>query len=360
MVVAGGGTGGHIFPGLAVAEAVRERSGEVLFVGGGYGLEKKVVPAHGVPLATLPVRPLRGKGPRALLAFGVSFPYAVGRAWWELRRFDPDVVLGVGGYASVPVVVAARLRGVPVVLLEQNAVPGLATRVLSRWARVVCLAFSAARASLEGVPTELTGNPVRRFPVRPGPSPRTGFTLLVLGGSQGAHKINVAVREAARVLVREIRGFRLVHQTGEGDFSSVREAYRESGVEAKVVPFLEDMGDAYASADLVLCRAGATTLAELTVLGKPSILVPYPYAADDHQRANAEVLVRAGAAELILDRDLTPDRLVACVTGLASDPERLRSMAERALLLGRPDATERVVEVCERVARGADHVASVP
>jgi UDP-N-acetylglucosamine--N-acetylmuramyl-(pentapeptide) pyrophosphoryl-undecaprenol N-acetylglucosamine transferase len=344
VVVAGGGTGGHLFPGIAAAEALsRRRRCRITFVGSSRGIETRVVPKRGYPLRTLPVRALRGQGPLGFAAAALRVPASVGSAWKILGELRPDVLIGVGGYASAPAVVAARLRGVPTVLLEQNAHPGLTNRVLARFADRVCVAFPESAAYFPPAKTIETGNPVRP----PDEKPRTahgGFSILVFGGSAGAHRLNEVGVEAIARLERE--GLRVLHQTGEADLESVRRRYREHGIDADVRPFIDDMAAAYAAADLVVCRAGATTLAELTALGRPAVLVPYPYAADDHQRKNAESLVRRGAAAMILDRELTPEGLAGAIAQLREAPDRLAAMAAAARALGRPDAAERVVDVC--------------
>lgn len=355
MIVAGGGTGGHLFPGLAVAEQwAGEDAGRVLFVGSSAGIEARVIPRTRFAFQPLAIHGLRGRGLRGALELAVQLPAAVAGAWRAIGRFRADVVLGVGGYASFPVVVAAWLRRVPAVLLEQNARPGLANRVLGRLARRVCTTFAAANAYFPAGKVVVTGNPVRAFaPVAAAPAPRDGFALLVFGGSQGAHRLNVAMAAAAGRLAAAIPNLRIVHQTGAAERDAVAARYAEQGVAAEVVAFIDDMGAAYQQADLVICRAGATTVAELTVLGVPAILVPYPYAADDHQRANAAVLEAAGAGVLVLDAECTAERLVDEVTRLAGDPARRQAMRAAARRLGVPDAAARVVAACrEVVARG--------
>lgn len=349
MIVAGGGTGGHLFPGLAVAEHLRVGKGDdVLFVGSAFGIEARVIPRTAFPFRALTVRGLRGRGLRGVFQLAWQQPVAIGNAWRIVREFNADVIVGVGGYASFPIVFAAWLRRIPSVLLEQNAHPGLANRVLARIARRVCTTFPGAEKFLPAAKVVVTGNPVRPF-AQATPQARTGFSLLVFGGSQGARRINEALTAGVKALMSRIPGLQIVHQTGRDDLERTQQHYREAGIDAEVLGFIDDMGAAYARADLVICRAGATTLAELTALGKPSILIPYPFAADDHQRANAEVLVAAGAARMILDRDLTAETLVEAVTELAEDRSRLQAMGAAALTLGRPDAAQQVVAICREV-----------
>lgn len=350
MVIAGGGTGGHFFPGLALAEAVvADGSSSVFFIGSAHGIEARVTPRTGFPFRALDIRGARGGGARAALAFLLHLPAAVASARRILREYKPQLVVGLGGYGSVPVVVAARLCRVPSVLLEQNVRPGMANRTLARLSARVCANFAASAAYFPPGKTVHTGNPVRRLSV-PADEPRSGFTVFAFGGSQGAHTVNQAMVGAAEILKESVPDLRIVHQTGAADEGWVRTRYREMAIDAEVVPFIEDMGRAYGRADLVVCRAGATTLAELTALGKPSILVPYPYAADDHQRANAEVLVDAKAAEMILDAELTPATLARLVLRFVESRERLGEMGRAARALSIQDATQRVVEVCREVA----------
>ncbi len=350
MIVAGGGTGGHLFPGLAVADLVAGGAAQaVLFVGSASGIEARVVPQTRFGFRAIPISGLRGRGWRGSLRLAVQLPGAVARAWRIIGEFRTQIVLGVGGYASFPVVVAAWLRGVPSVVLEQNARPGLTNRVLGRLARRVCTTFPEANEYFPADRVALTGNPVRPL-TAPTERAGRGFTLLVFGGSQGAHRINQGVHEAAQMLREAIPDLSIIHQTGADDCDWLRERYAELGMDAEVREFIDDMGWAYHQADLVVCRAGATTIAELTALGKPAILVPYPFAADDHQRANASVLAAHGAGILLLDRDLTGARLATAVVDLAADRQRLAEMGAASRRLGVPDAAARVVRICRQVA----------
>ena len=350
MIVAGGGTGGHLFPGLAVAEAVAAQgNAQVLFVGSAYGIEATAIPRTQFSFRPLLIRGVRGRGWRGALAFAWQLPLALLRAWRIVAGFRPTLVLGLGGYGSVPVVLAAWVRRVPTVLIEQNVHPGFANRLLGHLARRVCTAFAESARFFPPGRAVQTGNPVRALRTDARPA-ENHFTLFVFGGSQGAHTINEAAVEAAQIVSEQLPGLRVIHQTGSADAEWVAERYRQQGVEAQVIPFVHDMASAYGQADLVVCRAGATTLAELAALGKPAILVPYPFAADDHQRTNAEMLVRQGAAEIILDAQLSGARLATSVLTLARERERLASMGEAARQLALPDAALRVVEVCRQVA----------
>ena len=349
MIVAGGGTGGHLFPGLAVAQAFAQRpDARVLFVGSSSGIEATAVPRTPFPFEPLAIHGVRGRGLGGALAFAWQLPVAVLRAWRIVGRFRPMLVLGLGGYGSVPVVLAAWMRRVPSVLLEQNVHPGLANRWLAHLARRVCTTFPDSTRFFPPGKAVQTGNPERELRAAVAPA-ENHFTVFVFGGSQGARTINRAAIGAAGQLRQQLPGLRLIHQTGAADVEWVTEQYREAGVTAEVVPFIHNMGDAYGRADLVICRAGASTLAELTAMGKPAILVPYPFAVDDHQRANAEVLVRNGAAQLIADAELTGERLARTVLDLAADRARLAAMSEAARRLAVPDAAARVLDVCLHV-----------
>jgi UDP-N-acetylglucosamine--N-acetylmuramyl-(pentapeptide) pyrophosphoryl-undecaprenol N-acetylglucosamine transferase len=351
VVIAGGGTGGHLFPGIALAEEVttRHHKNEVVFVGTERGLEARVVPQAGFPLELIDARGLKGMGIGRLLRGLLSLPVAFFQSWSILRRCRPDVVVGVGGYASGPVVLAAWLQRVPTVVQEQNALPGLTNKVLGKLARVVFIAFEEARRFFPAKKTQLIGNPIRRklmdnylrSSVR-----HDGFSLLIFGGSQGAKGINdrmIAALDGLKGLEGELK---ILHQTGKRDVEAVREAYRSKGFEAEVVEFIDDMSQAYAKADLVICRAGATSLAELTVCKKASILIPFPHAADNHQEVNAQAMVQSGAAVMFRESELTGANLAEQIRSLHDHPEKLRKMERAAALLGRPEAAKEMADVC--------------
>lgn len=361
--MAGGGTGGHLYPGLAVARELlaRDPSTIVTFAGTATGLEARVLPREGFPLDVIRSAGLKGKSPAAV-ARGVALllPGALD-AWRIVSRRRPDVVVGLGGYSSGPVVLAAALKGVPTLVLEQNAVPGLANRLLARVVDAAAVTYEEALPWFRGKGF-VSGNPVRPGfldRAEPGPAaPRAPgvVRLLVFGGSQGAHAINVAMVAAAPTLARHAPPLSIVHQTGDRDLALVREGYRQAGLEARVEPYLYDMDREMRAADLVVCRAGATTLAELTALGRPALLVPLPTATDDHQRRNAEALARRGAAEVLDQAGLTGDRLASRILALADDEARRRSMAEAARRAARPDAArviaDRVLALAARARRG--------
>lgn len=350
IVIAGGGTGGHFFPGLAVAEHLAgECAAIVSFVGSDDGIEARAAPARGFPFVAVRMLAFRGGGLRGTIRSLARLPVAVLAAARVLRTLAPDLVVGLGSYASVPVVLAARWLRVPVVLMEQNVVPGFANRLLGRFAERICTAFAQSAGYFPKGRTVQTGNPVRALTTDRKPAPQ-GFTVFAFGGSQGAHSLNIAMVAAVEELSERLPELQIVHQTGAADADFVAGAYRERGVRAEVYAFIDDMADAYGRADLVVSRAGASTLAELAALAKPAILVPYPVAADDHQRKNAEVVVQAGAALMILDRDLSGRSLAAAIEDLATDPRRRQAMAEAVAAFAAPDATERVVDVCRAVA----------
>jgi UDP-N-acetylglucosamine--N-acetylmuramyl-(pentapeptide) pyrophosphoryl-undecaprenol N-acetylglucosamine transferase len=322
----------------------------VLFVGHRGGLEERLLPREGFHFATVTVRALQGQSrvaqAMALGALGLGTLQALRLLW----RVHPHLVVGAGGYVMGPVVLAATLLHMPRVLMEQNLVPGLTVRGLARFAQRVFISFPESAAYLPGRPVEYTGTPVRQEVCQVGAAePREAdgdLHLLVFGGSQGAHRLNQAMMQAAPLLAALQPRLCLVHQTGLADAAAVTQAYAQAGLQAEVLPFLHDMADRYRWADLVLCRAGASTLAELTTCGKPAILVPYPYAADDHQRHNAMALQRQGAAQVILDAELTGARLYEVLEPLLRKPELLQQQASRSRALGRPQAADAIVTTC--------------
>ena len=355
ILIAGGGTGGHLFPGIAVAREVLRRQPDavITFAGTARGIEARAVPREGFALDLLRSAGLKATSLQAR-ARGVSLlPLSGVDAWRILSRRAPDVVIGVGGYSSGPVVLAAATRRIPTLLLEQNAVPGLTNRLLARVVSSAAVTF-ASTVGFFGGRGFVTGNPVRPefFDVAPeraaGP-PR----VLIFGGSQGAHAINVAMVAAAPGLAARSRGMEITHQTGERDLDLVKDGYRGAGVTARVEPFLFDMAREMKLADLVVCRSGATTIAELTASGRPAIFIPLPTAADDHQRVNAEVLVAAGAAELIGQHELTGERLADRIAALASDEGARHAMSAAARRLAHPDAAGAIAERVFELARKA-------
>ncbi|WP_426745381.1 undecaprenyldiphospho-muramoylpentapeptide beta-N-acetylglucosaminyltransferase [Myxococcus faecalis] len=351
VLIAGGGTGGHLFPGIALAEEVvtRHHANEVVFVGTERGLEARVVPREGYPLELVKVQGLKGKGFFSLLKALIALPLAFIESFRILARQKPDVVVGVGGYASGPVVLAAWLMGIPTAIQEQNALPGLTNKVLGKVVRVVFIAFEEARQFFPEKKVQLIGNPIRRKLMDNYLRSHVAhehFSVLVFGGSLGARGLNQRMLEALDSL-GDLKGeLRFVHQTGKNDLEMVRKGYQDKGFDAEVVEFIDDMSSAYAKADLVICRAGATTLAELTVCKKASILVPFPHATDDHQTVNARALVDAGAALMFQESELTGAKLAETLRALKAHPERLKGMEKKAALLGRPEAAKELADVC--------------
>lgn len=357
VIVAGGGTGGHLYPGIAVARELLKRlpDAQVTFAGTERGIEAKVIPREGFALDLLRSAGLKGVSAVAFARGLLLIPLGCADAWRILSRRSPDVVIGVGGYSSGPVVLAAALRRIPTLLMEQNAVPGFTNRRLARMVDAAAVTFDET-VTYFGRRGFVTGNPVRaEFFERDATNTAGGATpprILIFGGSQGAHAINLAMVEAAEKLAAHPGGLAITHQTGERDLERVRDAYRRAGLEARVEPFLFAMDREVKAADVVVARAGATTLAELTAAGKPAVLIPLPTAADDHQRKNAEVLARAGAAEVIEQRTLTGSALADRILALAGDAPRRAAMARAATALARPDAAraiaDRVLELAGR------------
>ena len=352
ILVAAGGTGGHLYPGIAVARCFQAAcpGTDVVFLGRRGGLEERLVPKEGFPLHTVNVQSLQGRTKlsqvRSLGVLGLGTLQALRL----LRRWRPHLVIGAGGYVMAPALLAAALLRLPRVIMEQNLVPGLTVRVLARYAQRVFTAFPESRDFLPLPQVVCTGTPIRPEIIAPAsetaPDDTTRLNVLVVGGSQGAHRLNQAVIEALPLLKAHRQQVSFVHQTGETDLRRVTEAYEGSRITAEVHAFLHDMPKRYHWAHLVLCRAGASTLAELTACGKPAILVPYPHAADDHQRHNALVLREHGAAHVILDAELTGQRLHDCLRPYILDPASLGEPAAQSRRLGRPQAARDIVSAC--------------
>ena len=348
LIVAGGGTGGHLYPGVAVARELMARvpGATVTFVGTAAGIEARVIPREGLTLETIRSAGLKGKSPVALLRGLLLLPLSALDAWRVISRRRPSVVIGVGGYSSGPVVGLAALRGIPTLLMEQNATPGLTNRLLSRLVKTAAVTYEESLATF-GSKAFVAGNPVRPEFFVPGstaPAASGRTRVLVFGGSQGAHAINVAMAEAAALLAAATPGVDVTHQTGERDLSMVRDAYAAAGLPARVEPFLYEMDREMRAADVNVCRAGATTLAELTAAGRAAILIPLPTATDDHQRKNADALARQSAARVIDQRELTGARLAEELLGLARDGAARERMAAAARGLARPDAARVIVD----------------
>jgi len=359
VVIAGGGTGGHLYPGIAVARELlaRQPDAEISFAGTAKGIESRVIPREGFALDLIRSGGLKGKSIADRARGAMLLPVSLGDAWSVVSARQPDLVIGVGGYSSGPVVLMAALRGTTTMLLEQNAVPGLTNRLLARVVKAAAVTFDSTQAFF-GSKAFVSGNPVRpEFLAAAGPRQESALDdqatvtqVLVFGGSQGAHAINMAMVEAAARLATGGPHLRVTHQTGERDVDMVRAAYRQAGLQADVEPFLYDMGRQLGAADLIVCRAGATTLAELTAAGKPAILVPLPTATDDHQRKNAEALAATGGAEVLLQSELSGTSLAERILALAADRPRRREIAAAARALARPDAAKVIVDKALQLA----------
>ena len=351
MMIAGGGTGGHVFPGIALAEEVctRHFKNEVIFVGTKAGLESTVVPAAGYRLETISSKGIKGKGRFGLLKGLAILPLSFFQSWLILLKYRPDVVVGVGGYSSGPLVLAAWMQRVPTAIQEQNALPGFTNRTLGRVVRAVFIAFTEARGFFPPDKTYLIGNPIRRALMENylrSTVAHDRFSLLIFGGSLGAKGLNTRMMEALPYLEDVKDKLHFVHQTGKSDLDRVKAEYSSRHFSAEVVDFIGDMSDAYAKAELVICRAGATTLAELTVCKKASILVPFPFAADNHQEVNARAMVDNGAAIMLRESELDGAKLAAEIRSLLNDPARRQKMEKQAALLGRPEASKELADVC--------------
>jgi UDP-N-acetylglucosamine--N-acetylmuramyl-(pentapeptide) pyrophosphoryl-undecaprenol N-acetylglucosamine transferase len=352
VVIAGGGTGGHLFPGLAVARALKMRvlDAQVTFAGTAAGIEARVIPTTEFALDLIRSAGLKGKSLAARVRGAVLVPLGITDAWRVISRRAPDIVIGVGGYSSGPVVAVAAMRGIPTLVLEQNAVPGLTNRLLARFVRRAAVTYEGSLRYFGGKGF-VSGNPVRRefLEGADDPSHDTAINaspvrVLVFGGSQGAHAINVAIVEAAPRLAAATEAIELVCQTGVRDFAMVQAAFERHHVPGRVETFIDAMDREMKTAGLVVSRAGATTLAEVTAAGRPAILIPLPTATDDHQRHNARALENAGAAEVIEQGELNGERLAGRIIALAADRELRRRMSAAARQLAKPRAAEDIVD----------------
>lgn len=356
ILIAGGGTGGHLFPGIAIAESLleKDKNTRILFVSAGNDFEKAVLSEKGFSLKAIDVQGIKGRGPVAKLKSLFKIPKAIVRSISIIKDFRPCLVMGMGSYSSGPVAIAAWILGVGIVLHEQNLRPGITNRMLSRIADRIYVSFPGTSAILDTDKSRMVGNPVRREILETARalsgndkhSNHSGgkpMTIVILGGSQGAHSINEAVMEALPYLSRK-REYRFIHQTGKADEAVVRETYQRFGISGTVQAFFHDMASLYSEADLLICRAGATTVAEVTSIGKGVIFIPYPFAADNHQVLNAKALVDEGAAEIILEAALSGEKLAETIDTLAGEPERIHVMEKKSRMFGRPDAAEEIIK----------------
>jgi UDP-N-acetylglucosamine--N-acetylmuramyl-(pentapeptide) pyrophosphoryl-undecaprenol N-acetylglucosamine transferase len=354
VIIAAGGTGGHIFPGVAIAREFVRRAPdtEILFVGTSRGLESKIVPREGFKLELIKVSALKGVSAFQRVKSLGGLPLSFVAARRILKRFQPDVVIGVGGYSSGPTLLVAALLRIPTMVVEPNAMPGFTNRVLARWVDAAALTFEDALPYF-GKRGRVTGNPIRNDFALLKKKERDGcLSILIFGGSQGATAINTAMVEALRLLAPVRDRLAITHQTGERDLEMVKRGYKDAGFDtAEVRPFIEGMASSFEKADVLICRSGATTAAEVAAAGKAAIFVPFPFATDDHQRKNAEAFVRAGAGRMILQQELTPERLAEEIKRLIEQPDEIDRMEEASRKLGRPDSTERAVDLAMEVAR---------
>ncbi|MDY0374846.1 MAG: undecaprenyldiphospho-muramoylpentapeptide beta-N-acetylglucosaminyltransferase [Desulfobacterium sp.] len=370
ILIAGGKTGGHLFPGIAIAQAFSDRvpGTRILFVGTGQPFETSTLDCYGFAHTAISVSPIKGRGLVGKLAALVRLPLSLVQAIAVLRKFKPDLVLGVGGYSSGPVVVAARFLRIKTAVQEQNTIPGITNRILSRVCHLVFTSFEDTRGLSKRAVVHHTGNPVRKLKTRnkeagagaekspldhcPAENSReldpAVFNLLVTGGSQGARSINQAMM-GAMALLDDPASIRLIHQTGVSDEAEVARTYQDLNMNGEARAFFDDLPDRMAGADLIVARAGAGTISEIISHGKPSILVPYPHAADDHQRFNAEAVVNRGGAEMILDRELSPERLKIAIEALENDREKRLAMGRAARGMAIPDPAGAIVDLCEQL-----------
>jgi UDP-N-acetylglucosamine--N-acetylmuramyl-(pentapeptide) pyrophosphoryl-undecaprenol N-acetylglucosamine transferase len=354
VLFAAGGTGGHIFPAIAVAKELQKRHeyAEVLFVGTARGLETRIVPENGFQLSLIHSAGLKNVGLKGQVKGLAVLPKSFLEARQIIRQFRPHVVVGAGGYVSGPVVAMAAIMGVPTLVMDSNALPGFTNRQLARFIDRAALTFDVSLPYF-GKKGVVTGNPVRREFFEVPPIARGDkFHVLVFGGSQGARAINNAMADALNALERFNGELSITHQTGETDFERIRDAYaRSSFASADLRPFISDMPGEFAKADLIISRAGATTCAELTAAGKASIMIPLPTAADDHQRKNAEALEKEGAAKMILQAELTPERLADEITQMIEHPDEVTAMERAAKAMSRADAAEKATDLIEELKR---------
>lgn len=353
VVLAGGGTGGHVIPALAIGQQLKKDfAAEVLFIGTPRGMENRLVPAAGFELKLVKVGALNRVSLATRLRTIVDLPRAVWDASQMLAEFRTDVVIGVGGYASGPAMAAAILRRIPTVAFEPNVVPGFANRKIAPWVSAAAVQFEQTGKFFRNF--RVTGVPVRpaffEIPDRPASAPPP--TLLVFGGSQGAHAINAAMMAALPALRAKVPGLHIIHQTGERDHNEARAAYENAGMNAEVSAFITDMPGIFAKADLLVCRSGASTVGEVMAAGKPAVFIPFPRAADDHQKVNAQALVNAGAAALLEEANLTADSLAGTVAQLLADRGRLEQMGRAAKKLSHPNAARDVAKMAAKLVEG--------
>ncbi|VAX26164.1 UDP-N-acetylglucosamine--N-acetylmuramyl-(pentapeptide) pyrophosphoryl-undecaprenol N-acetylglucosamine transferase [hydrothermal vent metagenome] len=356
IIIAGGGTGGHLYPGIALAETfVRlQNKTQILFIGTTQGIGTSPIPKKGFDLETVAATGFVGKGLSGKLKSLFSIPKGLGQSLGILKKFKPQLVIGIGGYVAVPVMLAATLLRIKRVILEPNVMPGLVNKITAPLSHLVITTFEASNQHLPRHKIKRLGIPVRPEILRAKDSQKSKgtATLVILGGSQGAHSINQAMIEALPFLKKAPQSFSIIHQTGKTDSEDVKTAYRKSGLEAKVSAFIDDMATTYSRADLIISRAGAGTLSEIAALGKAALMIPFPYAAG-HQIENAKAFVEIGAAEMILDQDLSGEALAKAILALIVHPARLKKMEKAALQHGNVNAAEDIVKMCIGLIEGS-------
>jgi len=351
FLMAGGGTGGHVIPALAVARELENRGHHPVFVGTHEGFEAKLVPSAGFVIEWISIGGLKGVGLMKGLRTLAALPSEVFRALGLIRRYRPAAVFSMGGYVAGPVMIAAALRGVPIVAMEPNAIPGFTNRRMARFIQTALISFPETSKFFRKGRSEVTGVPVRRaFFDLPSKPHEALLSILITGGSRGSRTLNTAARQSWQLFLESGLQVRIVHQTGAvAPHEEIAHDFARTGLEGRVTPFIHDMPAAFAEADLIVCRSGAGALAELAAAGKPAILVPFPFATDDHQRHNAEAFQTAGAARLVLDSEMTGTRLFREVRELSAAPPLLDQMAANARALARPGAAERAADILEKL-----------
>jgi len=357
IVIAGGGTGGHLFPGIAIAEEflARDNKTAIIFIGTKKGIESKLLGQLGYELRAIDVEGVKGQGGKALIRGAYQIPKSMWQSRRILKQFCPDIVVGVGGYASGPAVLAAHFMSMPTVIAEQNAIPGITNKILGSFADKIFVTYAQTQTSFPQTKVIVSGNPVRAALVAKSgerKEKKDYRQLLIFGGSQGAEAINKSIMDMLPQLQGMKDKVRILHQTGARQLEEVKKAYEQFGIRAKVTAFIVDMAGAYADADLIICRAGATSLAEITAAGKAAILIPYPWAANDHQLKNAQAMASEGAAILIQQKELSGGKLFGIIEDQLRDEQKLHQMEENSLKLGKVDAAKTIVDNCIKLMTG--------
>ena len=363
ILIAGGGTGGHLFPAVAIAQEfkMKDNSGRILFVGTEKGIESRVVPREGFEIRFISAEGLKGRGILKKVKSVCKLPIGIMQSIKILKDYKPDIVIGVGGYASGPIGIASVLLGYPLVIQEQNLFPGVTNKILGRFADLIFTSFEETEKFFNKEKVHLTGNPIRKgiaesesedkefelkFHAKVSNLKPLKFTLLIFGGSQGAHSINKAMVDGLEYLAKFKDSIFVIHQTGVTDLEFVKKFYEKMGFESEVVPFINNMADSYKKADLIICRAGATTISEITACGKAAVLIPFPFAANNHQEMNARILKENGEAEMIIEKDLNGEMLANKILFLMQSRTRLLEMERESKKMGKPDAAKEIVEYC--------------